>query len=588
MNGPGPSISTGTGRTPPRDPSGGARRRRRRRLGAALAAGALAAAACVLAGGGVSGCGPWESDPSDPDVGDLPADVVRRGPMAVTLTESGEVVAEKQQVINNDLRWSAIIEEIAPEGQIVQKNQLLIRFRCDELADAIEEQQILARAANDNHVSALTSLELKKMKMDAQVRKAEQALADAKADLKKYQEAEWPQQRDEATAEIQLAQRDLKLAEHKLASKLKINADPELNKPYSQNEIDAERLSVERLKLSLRQAETDKKILQDYTHPRTLRDKKIAVEDTELEQLSAKAERDKELKLATSAADLAAHKSKQQKEKLDKYLEDRKLRLRVLAKEPGLVVYETRRRRWQRPITVAIGEKIDRNQQLMIIPDLTTLVMKTQVYEAIHEQVSAGLPARIRLDARRGEVLRGKISKVASLPDSQNPWLSPGVKVYPTTIAFEGTVDELGLKPGMTGDVDITVAELDNVLSVPIAAVFAGKETTYCWRVRADDRAERVVVKVGLSSSERVQILAGLAEGNRVLLVPPPGTRPERKLQAEKEAKEPAPPAPTGGAARPADAPRPAATRPARPPRRAGPDGRRSRPRPANTGRRRP
>jgi len=575
---PSPSISTGAGAPGSDEAPSPERRRRSGRVWAVLAAAAaLAGAAVVVAMVAGPGCGASATASDAPDASGLPTAAVERGPMTATITESGEIVAEERQVINNDLRWPAIIKELTPEGTMVETGSVLIRFKCDQLIDAIKQQEIVYRQAVDEHTAALTNLELTRMQTEARVRKAKQAVADAEADLKKYQEAEWPQQWDDAQAAIRLAERDLKLAEHKLESKLKINADPELNKPYSQNEIDAERLTVDRLKLKLKQARTEAEILKEYTHPRAARDCKVAVADAELELLSAKAERDKQVKLAQSALELAEFKRDREKTKLDGYLEDQAEHLTVRAKRPGLVVYETRRRRWQRPITVAVDETISPNQQLMIIPDLNTLVMRTQVYEAIQEtvreRIRQGLPARIRLDARRGEAFAGRVTKVADLPDSQNPWLSPGVKVYPTTVAFAGNVAKLGLKPGMTGDVEMMLAELNDVLSVPLAAVFSEGDATFCYRVDDGDRAHRTPVKVGMTSSTRAQVLRGLSTGDRVLLVPPPGTAGRG---ADREKEEPEEQAGPGGAQ----------TRPAGEPLRAR-RGPRSRPAGARTGARR-
>jgi len=462
------------------------------------------------------------------DVSDLPAAVIERGPMTATITESGEIVAEKSQVIKNELRWDAEIEEIVTEGTTVDAGELLIKFKCDELEDAIENAELSVRQGDDAHKAAVTGEELQKMTMDTKVRKAELAVLDAKNDLKKYEEAEWPQKRDDAKADIKLAQSDLKIAKHKLDSKLKINAIPEMKTPYSQNEIDADQLTVDRLKLALRRVETQASILEEYTHPRTLRDLKNAVTDADLLLLAANAEHEKQLKLARSGVELAEHQLKQRRERLEELIEDREERLVVKAKEPGLVVFETRRRPWHRPITVAVGETIRQGQQLMIIPDINTLVFKTQVYEAVQEtvrdKVASGLPAAIRLDARRTQRFDGQVSKVASLPDSQNPWLSPGVKVYPTTVTFSKDVTGLGLKPGMTGDVEVTLEELADVVSAPIAAVFSDGEETFCYLVEGE-RARRAPIDIGLTSSTRVQILGGLKAGDPVLLVPPPGVK---------------------------------------------------------------
>ncbi|KKK99101.1 hypothetical protein LCGC14_2636120, partial [marine sediment metagenome] len=153
------------------------------------------------------------------------------------------------------------------------------------------------------------------------------------------------------------------------------------------------------------------------------------------------------------------------KKKLKELREDEK-KLTVKAEKTGLVVYDTGRSRYGgNDIVVAEGEKINPRQQLLIIPDMSTLQIRTRVYEVMIDQITPGLPAVIRLDSKPDLTLKGKVSKVAVLPDSQNRWLNPGVKVYPATVTFDGDLSKLDLKPGMTCNVEVTLAELDDAIS---------------------------------------------------------------------------------------------------------------------------
>ena len=488
---------------------------------------------------------------------ELPSARVARGTMLVSITESGEVKAGKRKVISNDLNWSVDIVELAPQGALVQKGDTIIRLECEDLMVAITDQELLLQSAEDANLVATKQVLLTKKEMAAQVSKAKTAVVDAENDLKKYVEGEWDQQRDEAEANIKITKGDLILAEGKLDSKLKINRDPALNEPYSKSEIEAEELSVERLKLALKKAVTAKELLLKYTHPRTLRDLKIAISDAILDLEITEVDADTKNRLADAAKKSADVRLAKRKARLKELKEDA-AKLHVVAEEAGLVVHETRRRHWSRPITLAVGEKINPRQQLMIIPDMTTLQVETTVYEAVRDQVYEGLPALIRLtrqEAKNNTVLTGMVYKVAPLPDSQNPWLSPGVKVFPTVVKFTDLKLTEGLTPGMTAQVEIILAELPDVLSVPIAAVFSEAEETYCYKTE-HGKHSRVPVRIGRSSETQVQILSGLAENDLVLLAPPPGAKPTKK--AKERPKTPA------IATRPATTrPAPTATRPA-------------------------
>jgi multidrug efflux pump subunit AcrA (membrane-fusion protein) len=70
---------------------------------------------------------------------------------------------------------------------------------------------------------------------------------------------------------------------------------------------------------------------------------------------------------------------------------------------------------------------------------------------------------------------------------------------------------------GMTVEVNILVREVADALLVPAAAYRDGA----VWLV-VDGAAIRRSVEPGIIGRERIEIVAGLAEGDRVILDPPP------------------------------------------------------------------
>jgi HlyD family secretion protein len=472
----------------------------------------------------------------------LPTATVARGCMVVSSSETGDIVAEEQEIISNQIRWQAQIKEVVSEGRVVQEGELIVRMECKDLEDALLDQDMKVRQAEDDYSAAYNKLLITRQQMQAKVDKARQTVEDAKNDLKRYEEAEAPQKFKDATAAIIQADGDLKLSVSKRDAKLKINSDPELKQPYSDNEIESDRLNVQRLEIGQKKAETDMMILKDYSHPRTLRDKKNAVKDAQSDLETTSLDAETQIRLAEGGEESGKDRLTKQQNKLSD-LKDDADKLIVHAKRPGLVVYDTRRRPWDTPVTLAVDEKMNSGQQLMIIPNMKTLQIQTRVYEAVREEIQPGLPAVIRLDVKKGQAMPGYVKKVSALPDTQNPWLSPGVKVYPTIVAFENPQDSDGLKPGMTADVEIIRATLDNVLSVPVAAVFSENDKPFCFRVRGG-QIDRVAVTLGKTSDTRAEIVAGLGEGETVLLAPPPGQqvggRVGDKSRSEVTASRPA------------------------------------------------
>jgi membrane fusion protein (multidrug efflux system) len=73
------------------------------------------------------------------------------------------------------------------------------------------------------------------------------------------------------------------------------------------------------------------------------------------------------------------------------------------------------------------------------------------------------------------------------------------------------------LKPGMFANVDIEIARIEGALMLPEAAMVYDRHGIYVWRVTQDLRAEKVPVEIGLRQAGRVQVLVGLAVGDRVI-----------------------------------------------------------------------
>jgi HlyD family secretion protein len=163
------------------------------------------------------------------------------------------------------------------------------------------------------------------------------------------------------------------------------------------------------------------------------------------------------------------------------------------------------------------------------------------------------LKARITVDAFPEETLTGEITKVGVLPDSQNRWMSPDIKVYLTTITIDGSHD--WVKPGMTAKVEIMVNKLEDVVYIPLQAVSPDNGKQVCY-VAGGFKPERREVEVGEFTDEFIHVKSGVKEGERVLLRLPDGVEVNRNGKEAKpsEKRDEKPAAPTAPAAAPANA----------------------------------
>ena len=72
----------------------------------------------------------------------------------------------------------------------------------------------------------------------------------------------------------------------------------------------------------------------------------------------------------------------------------------------------------------------------------------------------------------------------------------------------------------MTARIEIVVAELLDVLCVPLRAVASRKGTRYCYVV-SESRLERRAIATGQFNDTLIEVKQGLTEGEIISLVPP-------------------------------------------------------------------
>lgn len=296
--------------------------------------------------------------------------------------------------------------------------------------------------------------------------------------------------------------------------------------------------------LKLQSAETAERLFLKYEFPKTAEENlsKYAEAVRELDRarkaaISKTAQAEAKLKSAQGQYNIQSRQLKEYKEQLDKCT--------IKAEKPGLVVYGGAGQDmvwYGDQERIREGATVRERQSIITIPDMTKMSVRVKIHETYIKKVKKGQKARITVDAFADKLLTGEVSKVGVLPDSQNMWANPDMKVYLTTVDIEGTHD--WLKPGMSAKVEIMVSQLPDVVHVPTQAVVLNEGKRVCYVARGL-KPERREVEIGEASDEFVEIKTGLQPGEKVLLRPPgasaatPGEKPE-----STPAPAPAAPAP--------------------------------------------
>lgn len=165
---------------------------------------------------------------------------------------------------------------------------------------------------------------------------------------------------------------------------------------------------------------------------------------------------------------------------------------------------------------------------IMRIADTANKQILAQVDETDIGKVQVGQEATFTVDAYTDRTFTARVTKI-SQTDTSNTWdtnsstsssssssssSSASVIYYYVTLGVNDPDDVLKL--GMTARVDITTSEKQDALVVPIAALKTNDSGSYVVRVNDDGTTEQVPVKTGIYSSDYVEILSGLTEGDKV------------------------------------------------------------------------
>ncbi|MBN1845943.1 MAG: hypothetical protein JW810_09685 [Sedimentisphaerales bacterium] len=442
--------------------------------------------------------------------------VVQRGPLTISVPESGTIKAREQIIIKNEVEGRTSIIRLIPEGTRVKTGDLLVELDASELVDAKIDQDILVQNTEAAYINARENLAVVANQAESDIDKAQLILEFAEQDVQQYKDGIYPNELAAAQNKITLAQEELTRAQE--TSKWSETLYQE--KYISQTEFLADQLAEKRKSLDLELAKNDLSLLQDFTFHRN-----IAQLESDLRQATMALERTRRKATADvvqAKAELTARLAEfnRQKDKLEK-IETQIAKTKILAPADGLVIYATsaRARGWRdsrEPLDE--GQEVYERQELIYLPFASSSIAQVQVHESSLEKVRLGLPTIVTVDALPGRTFLGSIHQIAPLPDAQSMWMNPDLKVYLTEIYLEG--NDPALRTGMSCKAEIIVEQYPDAVYIPLQAVLRVKGEPTVFVVNGDSIEPRTV-ELGLDNNRMIRIVSGLEQGQIVLLTPP-------------------------------------------------------------------
>lgn len=321
------------------------------------------------------------------------------------------------------------------------------------------------------------------------------------------------------TTDVILAEEDVKLSQKKLEGTRRL-----FEKAFvTQTDLETDELTLKRKQVALEQSNTNKSLFIQYEFPKQA--ERLVSEYIEAVWKYIRIQKLAKSRLAQTEANLNSAKAQFALESRKKReLEEQIEKCTIRATKPGLVVYGGEEDRFMQE-RIQEGTSVRERQIIITIPDTSVMQVRSKIHESNIKRVKQGQKVRIRVDAFPDELLTGTVEKVAVLPNAQNRWLNPDLKVYDTFIIIDGT--HSWLKPGMTAQVEIQVAELKDVLYVPLQSVFNIDNQQVCY-VQKGNEIEMRIVKTGEFNESFIEVKEGLKEGEKVLLYTPGQSIPAR------------------------------------------------------------
>ncbi|MEA3411333.1 MAG: efflux RND transporter periplasmic adaptor subunit [Pseudomonadota bacterium] len=154
------------------------------------------------------------------------------------------------------------------------------------------------------------------------------------------------------------------------------------------------------------------------------------------------------------------------------------------------------------------GDVVPRHTRLLTLFDPGKLSVSTGVSELLIPELRPGDPVDVRIDALGDTVFPGRIARVFPIIDPD---------------ALQGTIEvdispaPPGARPGQLARITLT-SPPRHQLAVPFGAVRKDGRGAYVYRIGPDQKAHRVDIRTGEQFGPLIEVEAGLADGDRIVV----------------------------------------------------------------------
>lgn len=447
---------------------------------------------------------------------------VKKTPLRIRLTLRGTFEAQATNPIAVRLKeWKSLkVLKAVPHGTRVKKGEVLVQFDTEDIERAIADLRTDQQLASLQFKQSEASLRYLEASTPMQLAAAERNKRIADEDLVRFLGTDRPLSEKAEDFMLKMSQNTLQYEEEELRQLEKMYKADDLTEETEEIILKRQRDTVDRAKFSAEIAKVFHQQAMKVQLPREEENRKQASrrEGLDLERVQATlpvALEQQKLELEK----LKVHRGRSQ-ERLKKLLADRDA-MKVVATTDGVVYYgQFTRGDWNGASGAADdlhpGGDVTSGQVFMMVVQTRPMVFRATVSERDLHWMRPGMAGIVEATGYPELKLSAALSKVDAFP-------AIGGK-FETLFSVNLDKSADVLVPEMTGTIKLVPYLNKEALAIPAAALFTEElddQQQYVYVLPKDGKPKKQPVTAGKKSDDRVEIVKGLAVGDRILLEKP-------------------------------------------------------------------
>lgn len=450
---------------------------------------------------------------SKPD-GELLITAVQRGDLEVAIHTVGVLDAAKSHMVSSDIRGNkGKIISLISDGSWVEKGEILVSLDPSPFEKEVHRLQGKVDSLGAAVEAAEQLVSWEKNQIVQNIAAREYDLKVAELDLERLVKGDGPLQLAQYLEEMGKVEAEYERYASFYKEMEKLDREGFKNPAELVRAKENAGIHAEQYEAAKRRFES----YRDYVLPAMEESARAKVENSRL--VLSQSKKAAVFKTATAVADLNQAKAQLATVEGSLALARTELTNTVLrAPFAGIaILYEAFRDGQKRKPRE--GDTVLMNQPILYLPDITQLIVRTKVREVDLHKVQVGQQASIRIDAYPTLRFQAEVRFIGALATGSSPG-SGGGKYFQVTLALTGK--DMRLRPGMTARVLIKAENAEDVLLLPVQAVFQDSDgQPFSYLLSSSATVRKVQLTTGRENETQVEILSGLNAGDRVSLVTP-------------------------------------------------------------------